>query len=246
MKSPALSAAPIVAALAWTVALVVNPDPFDRVSVLLIGIGLLGMGAVAVTGMVLAGGRWAWRLGAATVSASLVIAVMRPIDIVWGFALLVSALSATALYLPGVTDRIRKLPAATGPPVRAVLLPLVLLSVPFVLGVMALSNSVATLAIGVAAPLTAFAYTRVLPGGLFVARFVWPALAIGLAPLMGLPVAVASVALGLLVGLLAWDKSVKTAFHPPLEQGSSFPIPPELAPGEILDAAQIDDKGRRK
>jgi hypothetical protein len=55
-----------------------------------------------------------------------------------------------------------------------------------------------------------------------------------------------SAALGVLVAALAWDSSVRTAFHPPREAGSAYPIPPELAPKEILDEAGIDDRGRRK
>jgi hypothetical protein len=63
---------------------------------------------------------------------------------------------------------------------------------------------------------------------------------------MGWPTAFVSAALGLIVGILAWDRSVKTSYHPPREVGTTFPIPPELAPEEVLDAAEIDDKGRRR
>ena len=75
-------------------------------------------------------------------------------------------------------------------------------------------------------------------------RVLWPALAIALALPMGLLSGILSAALGVTVAVLAWDSAVKTAFHPPVESGSSYPIPPELAPKDVLDAAQIDDRGR--
>jgi hypothetical protein len=34
------------------------------------------------------------------------------------------------------------------------------------------------------------------------------------------------------------------AFYPPRETGKAYPIPPELAPKEVLDAAEIDERGR--
>ena len=81
---------------------------------------------------------------------------------------------------------------------------------------------------------------------LYVVRFVWPGIALVLAPLQTLPAAILSVALGLIVLIIAWHPSVKVAFHLPTESGSSYSIPPELAPQEILDAARIDDTGRRR
>ena len=42
----------------------------------------------------------------------------------------------------------------------------------------------------------------------------------------------------------AWHPSLKVAFDPPTESGSTYAIPPELAPQDILDAAQIDDHGK--
>jgi hypothetical protein len=42
----------------------------------------------------------------------------------------------------------------------------------------------------------------------------------------------------------AWGSSVKASYHPPREVGTTFPVPPELAPAEVLDAAEIDDTGK--
>jgi hypothetical protein len=241
-----MSAAPLLAAVIWAIALIVDSGPFAPTSVLLIGIGLLGMATASVVGIVVAGGRWARRLGLVVVGATSVLALVRPIDAFWILGLGATALAGAALFLPSVLKGIRKLPAATGPPQRAVLVPLVLIGAPYILGIA--SNDAApwaTLTVGIAAPVAAFAYSRVLPGGLLAVRVLWPVLAITLAIPMGSWGGFTSAALGGLIAALAWDGSVRTAFHPPKEVGSAYPIPPELAPKEILDETGIDDRGRR-
>lgn len=244
MKSPVLAAAPLAASVAWTVALIIDGGGFGPASVFLLGLGLLLMGVVAVVGMVVAGGRWARRLGFGVVAANTAVAVVRPIDLPWLVAMAITALASAALFAPSVTTRVRKLPAASGPPVRAVLAPLILLATPFVMGMTAPNASWAELAVGLTAPIVAFAYARVVPGGLLAIRYVWPALAVGLSFPIGLPAGMVSFALGVIVFSLAADESVKTAFHPPREVGSTYPIPPELAPKEVLDTAEIDDRGQ--
>jgi hypothetical protein len=137
------------------------------------------------------------------------------------------------------------LPAAFGPPERAVLIPLILLGFPTLLGFAAWDEQAATtLVVGLTAPIAAIWYSRVLPGGLLAVRILWPALAIGLAVTLGLAPGVTSLVGGALVAVLAWHPSVKVAFHPPREKGTAYAIPPELAPPEVLDAARLDEKGR--
>jgi hypothetical protein len=98
--------------------------------------------------------------------------------------------------------------------------------------------------VGLSALVSAFLYARVIPGGLLAIRILWPGLAIGLAPLFGFPGGLVSALFGITVAGLAWHPSVKTAFHPLSETGTTYAIPPELTPEEVLDAAQIDDHGR--
>ena len=247
MKSPLLAITPLVAVVIWTIALIVDSGPFDRISVFLISISLLGMATTSVVGIAVVGGRWARRLGMVVVGATALLAVVRPIDPLWIIGLATTSLAGAALFMPSLIAGVRKLPAAAGPPPRAVLLPLILLGTPLVLGVTHSGSAPwATLVVGLAAPLAGFAYSRVLPGGLLAVRILWPVLAIGAAIPMGWPDGLISASLGILIAALAWDRSVKTAFHPPREIGSSYPIPPELAPQEILDEAGIDDPGKRR
>lgn len=236
---------PLVAVLTWVLALVVDSHPWDSASSLLIGVGLTTLGTVATVGMVVTGGRWAHRLAIGTVAMTLVIALVRPIDVFWWIGLVVTGVSLVALLSPGVTSSIRKLPSATGPQPRAIAPALILLSAPALLGMSGTGGSRwAVLFVGLSAPVFAFMYGRVIAGGLIGIRIGWPVSAVALSPLLGVPVGVVSAALGVTVAVMAWNPTVKAAYHPPVESGTAFPIPPELAPTEILDAAHLDDTGR--
>lgn len=226
-------------------ALLADPTPLPvNPSVLLVGLGMIGAGATATTGLVIMGARWAARLGWAVCAAGAVVAVIRPIDGYWIAALVITTIGAAGLL--SLRGRIRRLPSATGPPDRAVLLPLVLLATPIALGISGAGPSWAVLVVGLGAMVTAYGYTRVVLGGLVATRVLWPVAAIASSPLLDLPGAIVAVAMALTVATLAWHSSVKVAFHPPRKAGSTFPIPPELAPAEVLDAAGIDDRGRKK
>lgn len=239
------SATPLVAALLWVTALLNDPEPLAPGSVLLVGVGLLGLATVAVVGMIVTGGRWARRTGLVVLALTVVIASIRPIDPIWIAALTATVVSGVALFSGAVTRSIRKLPAATGPPRRAVMVPLILIGLPFLLGLASWDQPTAgAMIVGLSGPIAAFWYARVLPGGLLAVRALWPALAIGLSITMGLAPGAVALMGGVLVAVLARHPSVKHAFHPPRDVGTSFPIPPELAPREVLDTANLDERGR--
>jgi len=236
-----------VATLAWIVALMVDPTPLEPVPALLTGLGLLGMSTVATVGMIVVHGRWAHRLGLATMAATLVLAIIRPIDFMWFVGLALSTAAIVALLSPKVTGGIRKLPSASGPPPRAVGAPLLLLMAPVLLGLVGNgAQPWALLVVGLSAPSVALLYSRVVPGGLLAIRLFWPILAMGLSPWLGWWAGSMSVALAVAVAVISWHESVRASYHPPQEAGTTFPIPPELAPTEVLDAAQIDESGRPK
>lgn len=185
---------------------------------------MLGLGSLAVTG---------------------VIAVLRPVDVIWVVGVAVSALSLVAMLSPRLGASIRKLPSASGPPPRAVAPALILVATPCLIG---LAGNDATpwalLVVGVTAPVVAFLYSRVIPGGLWCVRLVWPLLSVALSPLLGWTAGLMTVTIAVVVAVIAWHPTVKASYHPPREVGTVFPIPPELAPQEVLDAAEIDDTGR--
>ncbi|HEU4917106.1 MAG TPA: hypothetical protein VFV13_11140 [Acidimicrobiia bacterium] len=247
MTVPILATTPLLAALAWAAALAVDPGPFAPESVLLMMIGVLTLATVGMVGLTVTGGTWAHRTSLVALTGMFAIAIARPIDVIWVISLIVTVIGAVALLVPPLTTRLRRLPPAAGPPTRAVLVPLVLIGFPFPLGLAAWDRtSTTTLIIGITAPLAALWFARVFPGGLIAVRIAWPALAIGLAFTQWLAPAVVSLCGGISVAVLAWHRTVAIAFHPPRERGTVYPIPPELAPREVLDSADLDERGRRK
>lgn len=245
MRRPLLAGTVQLAALSWVVAIVVDSTPLSAAPAFLVGLGLLAMSTVALVGMVVSGGRWAHRLGVTALGFGAILAVIRPIDFMWVVSVVISATALVALLSPTLMGSIRKLPSASGPPPRAVASPLLLLATPAVLGFLGNDATVwALLVVGVSAPNVAFLYSRVIPGGLIAIRLLWPAMALALSPWLGWLAGVAAAILAVTVAALSWDASVKASYHPPREVGSTFPIPPELAPKEVLDAAEIDDTGR--
>ena len=245
MRRIVLAATPLASALLWVAALMAEPGPYLPAAVFLIGIGVVAMATAGVVGMVLVGGRWAQRLTLSAQGATLVIAALRPLDIWWVIALAMTVAAVVSVLVGPIWTGFRKLPSATGPPQRSVLVMVMLLATPALMGLVSYEGTtVATMIVGLSGPLVAFWYSRVLPGGYYVLRLGWPAIAIGLAFGQESVAAVASAALGTAVTVAAWHPSVRVAFYPPRQRGATFPIPPELAPAEILGAADIDDRGK--
>ena len=245
MTTSLLAATAQVTALAWVLALVVDRTPLETVPAFLVGVGLLAVSVVATVGMIVVGGRWAQRMGLVTVAFTVALAMIRPIDVFWVIALATTACALAALLSPALSHTIRKLPSAAGPPPRAIAAPLLLLGAPGLLGMVGNdAEPLPLLVVGLSAPIVALLYSRVVPGGLLAIRIVWPVTALALSPLLGLQAGIAAVALAAAVIVISWGRSVKTSYHPPREVGTTFPIPPELAPREVLDAADIDERGQ--
>jgi hypothetical protein len=245
VKTSLLTGLTLLAALIWSVALIVNAAPLQPAPGLLVGVGMLLTATVAVVGIVVVGGRWAHRLAAMSLGITVALAIIRDTDFWWYLGSAATVIAVVALYSPTVISTVRKLPAAAGPPPRAVLPPLILLTAPAVLGFAGNdARPVPLLVVGLLAPIAAFAYSRVLPGGLLAIRVLWPLLAIATAPWLGWVAGSTAVVMALVVSVIAWDPSVKASYHPPRETGSAFPIPPELTPKEIRDAAGIDERVR--
>ena len=239
------AATPLASALLWAAALMVEPGPYVPAAVFLIGIGVIAMATVGVVGTILVGGRWAQRLTLSAQGVTLVIATVRPLDIWWVIALAMTVAAVVSVLVGPARTGFRELPSATGPPERSVLVMLMLLATPALMGLMSYeATTAATTIVGLSGPLVAFWYSRVLPGGYYVLRLGWPAIAIGLAFAQEPAAAAASVAWGTAVTVAAWHPSVRVAFYPPRQRGEAFPIPAELAPSEILGAADVDSQGQ--
>ena len=246
MRSTVLAAMTLASALVWTIALIADSGPFTGAPTILIGVGLVATATVATVGMIVVGGRWAHRLALVSLAVTVVLAILRDIDWMWIVGIVATTVAFAVLVSPGVTSTIRKLPSAAGPPPPAVTPPLLLLLAPALLGLVGNEATPwALLVVGLSAPNAAFLYSRVLPGGLIGIRLVWPLMTLALTPLLGWITGSVAGAIAAAVAITAWSRAVKASYHPPREVGTTYRIPPELAPREILDAAQIDEKGRR-
>lgn len=239
-----MATGPLLAAILWTIEVAADPGDYDAKSLLLLGFGLITMAAVAVVGIVVANARWAHRYAMVTLALTAFLAATRPVGPFWVAGLIVSTSAAVALLGGTVRSGIRRLPAAAGPGSKAVLLPLLLLALPacFAISIPHMSWPIAL--VGLLAPLTAFLYARVIGGGLVAARLVWPLLSLTASLPLSLPDSLAPLIAAVAVAAVAWQPEVKAAYHPPVETGSTLPIPPELAPRDVLDAAARDESRR--
>jgi hypothetical protein len=239
------SALVLLSTISWMAVLVTAGGPFAPDAGAVLGADLVILGAVATTGMLLGASRWALRLGIGVGVVGLALAVALPAGPLWAAAVAASGLS-TALLAADWTDAVvRGRPAASGPPRESVVLSLALVALPGVAAVLGRQGlepvhwSVA----GISA-LTAFVYARALPGALVAVRWLMPALLIGAAVAADGLERAAWVVLAAALAALGWRTGVRLAVRPLARQGTAVPIPPELAPTEILDAAGIDDRGR--
>lgn len=235
----------LAATAAWTTALLLVPGDLNDTSVTLIGLSWWTLGAAAVVGMLVVRGRWARRLGIGVVATHGVVALLVPTSAWWISAVALSGLAAIGLAGPFIDPEIRQRPGAAPIPTRALLIPLILSSTPLAIGV-AGTGGWAPLTGGVGALVVAAWFLRAMPGALLVVRLGWPLMALGLGVIAGGWGGSVLALLGMAVAVAAWHRTVATALHPLTKRGSVVPIPPELTPGVVLDAADIDDRGRRR
>lgn len=233
----------LVASSLWTVVAGLDGFGVAPSNLVMVTLSMWTATVAAVTGMLVARSRWARRLALVVCGGQAILAVLSAADGWWVAGLTVSGVAAVAVAGPWLTGLVRSLPAAAGPPARAVLVPLLLVGVPFALG-LADPQPIVGGVVGFGALGGAFWFIRALPGALVVVRVGWPILALAGAWPMGMPATAVSIAAAVAVAVTAWHRSVATAVHPLVERGTVVPIPPELAPKDVLDAAGLDERGR--
>lgn len=246
VKSIVASGLPMLATLVWVAALIVDPGDLFVSQVLLLGLGWLLLTTVGTVGLLLVGGRWAQRTLIAATMIGFYVALFRPLGTYSVIGLAVTGAALVVLLAPQLGPRVRQLPAADGPPKHAVAAMLVPLGLPALLGLVQADSNGWVLLAAVLGPCATFLYARTIPGGLVAIRFGLPLVVLVLAVPMGMPHGVIAVLVVAVGTALAWRPDVAVAFHPVVEKGTSFAIPPELAPKEILDGAGIDETGKRR
>jgi hypothetical protein len=237
----------LAAAAAWALTLAFGEPEIGSIAATVAAADLLIVTLVAIIGLVVAKAIWARRFSMVVIGLTGLMALLLPISNYWVIALLLSGLAVVAVTGPYLDDYLQP-PETGGPPPKSVVLLLLLLTLPGVTAFLSGSPlSAAAWAVVIGSPIVAWAYGKAMPVGLWAARTAIPAL--GIAASWGL----AWWAIVLLVATmgaeawLAWSKEVGSAVsgpdRPPGARG--LPIPPELAPREVLAAAGLDDHGRR-
>jgi hypothetical protein len=241
-----ITAALPAAAVARAIDLAIDSSPLATDAGAVLAIGMVVLAIVASVGLVVARSRWARLLGLALGGLSLGLATVMDLDPSGWTALVLSTLAVLGLSGPWLTRGwLRHLPSATGPPPVAVAVVLGLLALPVVAALAGPGglSSAAWVVVGLSTA-TAWGLSRALTPALWAARIAVPVAALG-AGLISLPGGLAIIAAGGATTLGAWQRDVALAVSPLIQRGNPpVPVPPELVPPDLLEAAGFDDRGR--
>lgn len=246
MRQAQLTVATLLASAVLWSAVVSTGDSYAASSGFALAAGLILSVTVAVVAIVAGASRWGHRLGLGLAMSMIALGVIVPLALPTIIAMLLAGLAVVGLNASGVASLIRQRPPADGPPAKAVILSLAMLTSPILWAVVSPDGLSTSAMIAIAVIWSALAiYARATPGALLIARYISPLALLTLA-------AVDRSFTGGLIGLtafglaaLAWTVDARIAVNPLAEPGTTVPIPPELAPRDILDAAGLDDRGRR-
>lgn len=245
MTRPMFISAAFLASAVLSAVLVADGTVWDVSSGVLFGIGLVLITAVSIVGMVGAAARWAHRMAIATAVVLIGLAITRPLSVATVSALMLGAVGLAGLVGGAMRGLIRQRPAADAPPTDSVILALILLVAP---PAWAAASPAGIGRFGWVAAITVWLtmvlYIKTGPFALGTVRLVVPVVlgvcAIAESGIPGLLIGLTAV----VAGWYAWRPDTKLAVHPVATPGKPVPIPPELAPRDILDAAGLDDSGR--
>lgn len=241
------TAALLLSSLAAAVVLTGSSAVWTNGSGVMIGVGHLMLTAVTIVAALVGAARWAVTTGIALVAALAVPAVVHPIGPAWVVMVTAGGLALTGLLGTGLRGTVRQRPSADGPPRKASALTLGMLAIPLVIGGTQPAGvdasdwllTTATLAL-------AIWYSQARPSAVWAVRLLLPVMAITAAIILPLPLGLVAVVVYSVLAWLAWSVDARIAVIPLASPGRSVPIPAELAPGEILDAAGLDSRGRPK
>ena len=227
------------AAVAWAVALVIEPAPWTESAGAVLGAGLVVVSAVAVTAVMIESSRFGYWLGVSGAGLMLVVAAVREIDPAWIIAAALTTIAGVLMADRRLGGWIRTEGPVAPVPSRAIGLGVLLLAAPIATALFLVDGGDAIVWWGLAAWGILIAFVRRLPGAVALLRVGAPLLAVGGA-LLELPGgAVWSILMGA-ASVLAWSKAVRLAIRPLIERGSRVSIPPELLSDDVRRAAGID------
>jgi hypothetical protein len=232
------------AAVAWAIALLIEPAPWTGSAGAVLGAGLVVVIAVAVTAMMIENSRFGYWLGVSGAGLMLLIAGIRAIDTAWIIAVTLTTIAGVLMADRRLGGWIRTEGPVAPIPSKAISLGLVLLGGPILTALSLVDGAGdAIVWLGLTAWGILIAFVRRLPGAVALVRIGAPLLITG-GVLLELP---GAALWGILMGVasvLAWSKAVRLAIRPLIERGSRVSIPPELLSDEVRRAAGIDHDRR--
>ncbi len=240
------SALVMLAAIVWTINLTASPQRWGRDGALVVACGLLAASGVAVVLVLVQSSPLGYRLAWSVLVIEGVLAAVGAVTPLWWAGVALLAALGAVLADATLGGWIRQEPPPTPIPAPAVALSLILLGagpatalIPVAAGLRWLPGLTGV------SWLVLFWFVRRLPGREWAPRLATPLLA---AAGWLLPPPVRWVWIGAMVtaAVLAWTSGTRLAVRPLVERGHPIPIPPELAPADVLHSAGIDERGRRR
>ena len=211
----AIASVVLLTGFAWTIHLVVSPEPWEADAALAIAIGALVLSVAAMAALLLGRGRWTRYFAAGLVIAELLIVLVAEIEGWLIAATILSAASLIGLGGPWLKGWLRERPAAGAPAIQAVLLAIASFAVVPLVGVV--SPGGLRPAHGVAGALGILLSWGYLKGGvwaLWLLRLAMPVVLVAAAvasPIGGTVLLVAATG-GILY--LAWSSPARLAVDP--------------------------------
>ena len=247
-KPPTFAPAALLAAsAAWTLALAFGEPTIGMAAAAVAAVDLLLVTLVVIVGIMVARARWARRFAWIAIGLMAAISLTMAISNHWMIALALSGLAVTAVSGPSL-DRHLSRRTVGGPPPKAVALPLTLVVLPAVTAFAIGSPlSIPAWFMIIGSPVVAWTYGKAFAAGLWAARVGLPVVGVAIlwpADRWSMLLLVIALAVEL---WLAWSKDAALSIRnsESILSAVSIPIPPELAPPEVLSAAGLDGRGRR-
>jgi hypothetical protein len=246
-RSPLLVAATIVlSSLGWALVLAFGSGPFASSSAALLAADLLILGTVIAVGVVLSRGRWTRRAAFVLLGGQTLLGVVLEVDGWWIAAVVLSAIAIGSVAGPWLAGWLRKLPRADGPPAGAVSLNLGLIALPALVAATAPEGiPVGGWILSGFGVVAAWAYSQAWLPALWAIRVALPVLGIVAAARLSWAGVLVLGLISVMLTALAWSPDVlRATMAATPARVDLVPIPPELAPPEVLEAVGLDDRGR--
>ena len=236
----------MVTSMTWAGGLTISPQPWEPVSAAVVAAGLLVTASVVVALVVVQASPFGYWLAWGLLAFEGLLASLRPITGFWWASVVLLAATGALLAESTLGGWIRQQPPPTPVPASSLALCLTMLAcgpVTALAASSAASNWLPLLTVG--AWLVLLWYVRRWPGRELAPRLANPVLAVS-GVLLPAPASWVWIVIMVLAAALAWTSGSRLAVRPLIERGHPVPIPPELAPADVLYTAGIDEKGRKK